>query len=51
MNIRRARYNETWTLFQNNDKFVKKPAICSPYYNTVGIIVLINATEMVPYVL
>ena len=28
-------------------KQIKKPAICSPYYDTVGIIFLIIATEMV----
>ena len=38
-------------MFQNNDKFVKKPAIFSLYYDTVAIIFLINVREMVAYVL
>lgn len=38
MNTRRAHYNKTFIIFQNNNKFVKEPAIFSPYYDTVAII-------------
>jgi hypothetical protein len=49
MEVRRPRYNKTCFLFLENEKFVKKPAICSPYYDTVKIIFLINLLKHTGY--